>query len=572
MLNSKDRKPFIHITTVMLLALIASSAVMWIYLNGPLQGDINNHILTSEKYGIPQSMQERGIEPFMKGQKELGWDGQFYYYISNDLLGVTDIPRHIDSIAYRYQRIGLPLLANIVSKVTFQSWVTPTIYYLTSLLLVILASGAAALFFSERNVNPYYALFWTLGLGTQITLVNGLPDAAADALLILALTSLARGKLKTYGITILLAALSREAYVIIPCSILLGILVREIQINGIKVVYVARELFRIVMQNYVHWIPILLFGAWHVYVRAHFNQSPSSQAHGILGAPLAATFDYLMAGINGDHPKVGPGQAAHKEAAAILSYLLLLFLVAKGSFALVSNEIIKKERNNLNDLRLGVGIAFILIVGLYICFGDTVMFHHTGFLKAANIFIFLLPFMAALSNTRLKKFIISFLVLTVIFHFNLLGDRIAPLGLTSYYAPPQKVEYVDKQPACLTNFSSRLTPSFDFKWLKQAHILEVNTVFENLSDKPFSPYQGAGTVRLSYHWLEKKTNKVLQDGLRTDLPKTLPPGHSLSLDMKIQFPESAGEYILVLSPVQEGCAWFYMVDPSTSIRIPMDIH
>ena len=63
-------------------------------------------------------------------------------------------------------------------------------------------------------------------------------------------------------------------------------------------------------------------------------------------------------------------------------------------------------------------------------------------------------------------------------------------------------------------------------------------------------------TNFSYHWYNDKGNLVVQDGLRTGLPQTVPPGGTMSLDLKIKAPSQAGKYRLVIDGVQEYCAWF----------------
>jgi len=63
-------------------------------------------------------------------------------------------------------------------------------------------------------------------------------------------------------------------------------------------------------------------------------------------------------------------------------------------------------------------------------------------------------------------------------------------------------------------------------------------------------------VNLSYHWLTRKGEKVVLDGLRTPLPRDLKPGESVNLKAAIQAPAKPGRYILEVTLVQEGEAWF----------------
>jgi hypothetical protein len=63
-------------------------------------------------------------------------------------------------------------------------------------------------------------------------------------------------------------------------------------------------------------------------------------------------------------------------------------------------------------------------------------------------------------------------------------------------------------------------------------------------------------VNLSYHWLNRKGEAIVLDGLRTSLPRDLKPGESVDLKAAIQAPVKLGRYILEVTLVQESAAWF----------------
>lgn len=63
-------------------------------------------------------------------------------------------------------------------------------------------------------------------------------------------------------------------------------------------------------------------------------------------------------------------------------------------------------------------------------------------------------------------------------------------------------------------------------------------------------------VNLSYHWLNKKGEIVVFDGLRTPLPRDLEPGGSVALKAAIRAPEKAGTYTLEITLLQELVAWY----------------
>ena len=68
---------------------------------------------------------------------------------------------------------------------------------------------------------------------------------------------------------------------------------------------------------------------------------------------------------------------------------------------------------------------------------------------------------------------------------------------------------------------------------------------------------GRNAVRLAYRWKDPTGKKVLRDyDNRTDLPKPLPAGESLSLTVDVKTPAEKGRALLQVDLVQEGVAWF----------------
>jgi cell division septation protein DedD len=74
---------------------------------------------------------------------------------------------------------------------------------------------------------------------------------------------------------------------------------------------------------------------------------------------------------------------------------------------------------------------------------------------------------------------------------------------------------------------------------------------------PSKPDQkGRCVVNLAYHWLDRKGQVVVFDGLRTPLPRDLNPGESVKLNASIRAPQHPGHYTLEVTLIQEGVAWF----------------
>jgi cell division septation protein DedD len=68
--------------------------------------------------------------------------------------------------------------------------------------------------------------------------------------------------------------------------------------------------------------------------------------------------------------------------------------------------------------------------------------------------------------------------------------------------------------------------------------------------------KGHRAVNLSYHWLDRRGDMVVFDGLRTPLPHDVGAGEAVRLNAVIKAPDRAGKYTLEVTLVQEAVAWF----------------
>jgi hypothetical protein len=103
--------------------------------------------------------------------------------------------------------------------------------------------------------------------------------------------------------------------------------------------------------------------------------------------------------------------------------------------------------------------------------------------------------------------------------------------------------------------------------------VSADITIKNASSKawPSKPDpNGKNAVNLSYHWLDRKRQMVVFDGLRTPLARDLKPGESVTLRAAIRAPKKAGEYMLHVTLVQEGVAWFSEKDGGQML-IPISV-
>ncbi len=556
-----------------LIVAVMSLAAMATYMQNNLGGNINFHFMPAEKWGTPVELAAKGIKPLYFGANQAGWDGQFYYYMSNDLLGIKDTPQHIDSPSYRYQRVGLSLYAAAVAFVTGQSWVSPAMYYLSYLAVVLAAVWAAGRIAVIHNVWPLAGLLWALGPGTQVTLLNGLPDAAADAFLILATLAIFHSRVWFGAIMLSMAVLSREAYIIFPVAYL-GLLLWTHNNKKLFMGWVA-SLTQMLRKTELAplLLPIGVFVLWQFYVRYHFGVSPTSQAHNILGFPFYEWWIALKAGLSGRHYLVPPGLPSYAEAIAQICFMLLLIMTV----ALATKVLARHNYQSQWTSALAVG--GVVLVSLYISFGHTVAMHYTGYMKAANIFLFLIPLFISESGISLRLRYFGYVLLVIIVAVTSVyfwRDRVLPKTYT--YAPyVRSLEVTRTEEAeCITNFNVliKLTGIEDIssvgvlsKLLAANHAQVFWIDLTNLSGQPFIALHGKGSVNMSYHWLAMDGQTLVKDGIRSMIPDGIVSGATARVPVVVEFPSMAGNYILRFAPVQEGCAWFYMANHDSKMDL-----
>jgi hypothetical protein len=559
------------VLSVALVAFLVSVMLMVISLNRNLKGDIGYHVLSSKMFGVPASLIEKGVKPFLWGKIENGWDGQFYYFMANDLLARdSESLQHIDTPAYRYQRIGLPFLSRVLAAALGMTWVSPLVYYITSLSLVVLASWCLAAYYRSLNSSPALALIWTFAIGTQLTLLTGLPDAAADSLLALAIIALLRKNNLAYAFFATLACLTREAYAVLPL------------VGGAVLTYQAffqeksegQGYIRRIKRVWPHVIPVLFFMAWQAYIKMKFTAFAGAKADGILSLPFVSLWKFFASGITGHHLYVPAGMYSYSEA-VFLGLFLILILFAISFACPVLTRWRTVERPNFI-----VSCVALILSMLYLCFGPVVMMHYSGYLKAANVFFMLAPLCIVSVDKKVPRSFLFFSAIFIILAFQMFWyDWIwQSNGAISRYTHSGDVTEKNRQ-ECVPNLKSSvqlvkmeagptggllarmLTPYDMIFWIN----------LKNEGQVPFSSSHAEGSVNLASHWLSGKERSGTQDGPRTMFAVPLQPGLATTLPVIVRKPRKKGDYVLSIGLVQEGCGWWDAKAPQDAYQLPFTI-
>jgi hypothetical protein len=106
---------------------------------------------------------------------DLGYDGQFVYYIAADPLNA---PVHIDHAAYRYQRILYPFLAWLLSFGGKQS-LLPWVMLLINIVAITVTIGLTGEILAEKGVQAWHAIALLFSAGLLISLRADLNEPLA---------------------------------------------------------------------------------------------------------------------------------------------------------------------------------------------------------------------------------------------------------------------------------------------------------------------------------------------------------------------------------------------------------
>jgi hypothetical protein len=75
--------------------------------------------------------------------------------------------------------------------------------------------------------------------------------------------------------------------------------------------------------------------------------------------------------------------------------------------------------------------------------------------------------------------------------------------------------------------------------------------------------RGADGLQLAYHWLDRRGNAIVWDGLRTPFPRPVAPGESVELEAPLVAPRPPGRYVLRFDLVEEHRFWLSEVGVGT---------
>jgi hypothetical protein len=230
--------------------------VAWVHLS--LEGASHRAFLPGTLFGVPDREAAAGMQCVSK----FGYDGQLYYWQSNDIFGRRDAYKHSDNVMYRYQRIGMPMLAGAVATVLGFELTPPLLYHTLNFGFAAIGFGALVYWLLINGLHPAYALGWLLAVGTLESLWKGLLDSSADAVFVLAMMALMSKRLRLYAPLAIFLLLIREVYAIFAFPVFLVTIFGRIDWQDVKG-YRNRAVLAA--------LPGVVMLAWTAYLKLNFR-------------------------------------------------------------------------------------------------------------------------------------------------------------------------------------------------------------------------------------------------------------------------------------------------------------
>ncbi|MDE6905874.1 MAG: hypothetical protein K2P76_13240, partial [Lachnospiraceae bacterium] len=351
---------------------------------------------------------------------------------------------------------------------------------------------------------------------------------------------------------------------LIAFGVFIVALLGKLKLNNIYIYIYKERKFNI--KNFVIFaLPGMVFVVWYLYVTVRFNAFPFSQAEDITQFFLTAWPSFFLNAIQ------------NGKLCEILGLLLYLLIIITALFFSVF-------AGKVNKLFYSI-TPYVILVG---SFGPIVMANYAGYLKGSSILFFLLPVMYLSFKEKLhdgeeksSKFGIVLSNVTVMLMFfsvavsaSCVSDKVLSTKVPQDLNQTDKTAIVDEVKP-LEDFAASLDIiTYDYKAkcnIPLASVFVEDYAICDVEIKNQSVFEwqnvmqpdGSGFLAVTYRWYKKSDTAFEQcvlEGNRTAVGKEVKPEESLYRKMYVEYPKESGDYILRISLIQEGYAWFYQYD------------
>lgn len=526
------------------------TAGLSVYVHMTQAGNYDGPLMHGTTYPAPPSERAAGMRSTHPGT---GWDGQFYFWVSNDLWVTPEVAPYTILPSYRYQRVGLPLLARLSGAMIGRTRTTPFHYFVTQFVVVSIGFGAVVRYLAMNLVNPAYSICWVFSTGMLLCLTHGLPDPTCDSLMLLSLIALMGRRLWLYTLCATLMCLGRETYVLIPFMVWSGTTLGWIRwgepIGRIRAVLLTA-------------VPGAVLLAWTAYLANR------------LGEPMLAASRDIPWGRLVDYPLRAAwiGFVADWRAGNTIEVLskLVAVVTCVGGFTAAAIH----ARRSLPFL---VSLPFL---ALLLCAGGVIWEDRLGHAKNALPFLvvslLLLPYSKIARGILLLQFLLG---ASIFVHQWVLHPSSSSAYITAAMIPiPSPPEPSDPKRTLLAErkssiraeiLSTQANPAYRGLWhFCHREPTRVKLTLTNTSTVPWSrlPFTGPIALVVSCRAVDAQGRQVFE--VQYPIPKDIGPGEEVRMLFPIPIQRVNGVYTLRFSILETGTAWFQDMDPAFGCEIP----
>ncbi len=538
--------------------ILEGAFIGWVHRN--LEGDSHRAFLPGALFEIPEREKAAGFQSVCN----IGYDGQMYYWMSNDILGRRDAHEHMDEVLYRYQRIGVPMLAGGLATLMGFELTPPLLYHTVQFGLTAAGFGALVYWLLANGLNPAFALGWLVSVGTLQSLWLGILDAPADALFVLTLLAVFAGRLWWYVPLATLLLLAREGYAAYAFAIFAVTVATRIAWTN--AVGERRQLVRFAWRDVTgYWRPVVLTAlpgiimvGWTAYLAVNFHKSPIAARE---NPDMTNWPFYMMVKYFGIFFERGNW------------YELRLLVVSAFTLVLVSVLLLRNVR------RLPIALVCTLpYVLLTAALGKMVWEAYGGHMKASGAIIIIGLFLMPIDKSILLRFMLAVQAIIGIdlqTDLRVMHSRVlSPHLIHEETGPPanapeapdnpvltdlrSSVEWVDRQEVMRCDYQGVWSPL-------HREIKPITVAVTNRSDVTWHPGRGQHPLWLAYNLYDSSGNRHLAHH-SVVLDKTIGPGETKQVTAYLELRRPGRDYEVELSMRQDGAGWFIHADPSFGRR------
>ena len=516
--------------------------ILVVFVHYSCEGYYYRAFLPGYALGIPEREAAAGMKPITA----LGWDAQCYYYQSNDLLARRDARLHIDNPMYRYQRIGVPLMAGTLAGVFGYELTPPFLYHTLQTFLTAAGFGILVYWLQVQKLSPLYAFAWLLAGGTTHSLLYGMPDPVGDAFFALAFCSLLSRRMVLFAAAATMLVLIREGYVLLPATVWLLTALGRFPWSDERG-YMRRLA--------ILAVPGVVLIGWTVYLTWQLGVSPIEARK---GSPLT------------DWPFIGFVKCLRMMWRTGNYYELKLIFPTIISLVVISVAMLRHFRKSW---ALAACMPYVLLTTML---GTTIWETYAGHMKANGTILMLGMFLLPLEKGVLLRFVLAMQVVAGGYVLLLNKVELAPFFAPASAANIQLLERPATGPEYVVVGDRRSS----IEWIDRKDVLRrqyqgplkavhrelvpISVAVTNHTDQPLETGPNRRAVRLG-SILYKADGRSVLSIVRTAIDRPIMPGETRKVTVQLELGKPR-KFVLQLSLVQDPNDWFFHTDPKYGAR------